>query len=209
VKDISHKLGEEESYRKLFQDNELIAMAANYNPREVKCIINRFTISHYLGKIEPTIFLIIQAFKNRWYEDLYKRLEDREYRNLVIKYAKKKPKARNDGIAAIKQAASKGDTTLPEYEKALSYIDETFWEFVDKSRTKKVPQTDDTYYNQIINVIKDWEVYKEKYRKSAEPIEDIKSVSNQMRQEQTQQQQQEVPLWENSAECPISKGTLQ
>lgn len=165
VDNISNMLGE--SDHELFQDRDLIAKAANNNPREVKRVINRYTISNYLDEIDATIFLIIQAFENRWYENLYKKLEDKDYLDLLLHIYDTDPTRRDALIKEKRNAIATKGLFVTDDEKALVGLGDEFWKFFD----------DPKYHDTILNIIKNWGQYKEKYTKSAEPTQDIKSVS--------------------------------
>ena len=54
-------------------------------------------------------------------------------------------------------------------------LDWSFWAFVQNPK----------YHGKIGDIIRNWEDYKEKYRQSDEPIEQIKSVQDKARTEQT------------------------
>ena len=153
----------QETNHELFTDTKLIAHAANYNPREVKRIINRYTISSYLDEINPTIFLIIQAFESRWYDNLYRHLDDRIYRDKIIGYIESLPPDIKLDIRTKRPPEIK-DRPLSEIERALVALDWSFWVFVQNRQ----------YHDKIGGIIRNWEDYKEKYSQSAEPIEEIK-----------------------------------
>ena len=59
-------------------------------------------------------------------------------------------------------------TPLSEGEKALFAINKSFWDFVDNTK----------YHDKILDIITYWHEYKEKYRRSAEPTEQIRSAQD-------------------------------
>ena len=153
----------DEKYSKIIKENEdLIAIASEANPREVKRFINNFIVSNEIFAVNPEVqpkqLLAIQALKVRWrnfYRDITAS-EDAEFRNAVEEIASLK---RSDRINRLKEIMSKQEdpkNTNRDFERRLIDIEPGLWNFLSKSK-------------EIIFSIKNWEIY----RRAAEAVKEI------------------------------------
>jgi hypothetical protein len=126
---IAEKL--DKKYSKLIRENQkLISIASEANPRELKRFINNFIVSNEIfslnEEIEPQQLLAVQALKVRWpnfYKELSSVYADGEFRRSVEKYASigYADRARELREMKSRQDVEKNDNR--ELEKRLLEID--------------------------------------------------------------------------------------
>jgi hypothetical protein len=154
-------------YRKIISDNkDLIAIASEANPREVKRFINNFIVSNEIFSVNPEVhpkqLLAIQALKVRW-RNFYREItaDDSEFRKAVEEIASMKRPDRRNKLREIKSRQDDPKNANREFEKRLIDIEPGLWGFLSNSK-------------EIIFSIKNWDIY----RRAAEAVKEIPHVES-------------------------------
>ena len=161
IKNISDKLVDQ--YKKIIGDDnnaELLSIALEKNPREIKRFINTFIISNEIYSKTPeetAELLLVRALKWRWPKVYNRFSHNKEFRDEIDKVAGYKESERSDYMAKDDPL---GESSFQEEIKELS-SDSDFWTFVSQAN--------------IIFKITDWE----KYRR-ATAVTDEKSHSTKL-----------------------------
>jgi predicted KAP-like P-loop ATPase len=141
-------------YSKIITDNkDLISIACEPNPRELKRFINSFIVSHEIfslnKEIQPRHLLAVQALKVRW-NKLYRNLtsNDVEFRKSLEKYASMNRDERIRQLNDMKLRQKDEGNVGQELEKRLVEIDDLdLWDFLRQA-------------GKIIFEIEKWEIYR-------------------------------------------------
>jgi hypothetical protein len=144
----------DERYSKIIKDNkDLIAIASEANPREVKRFINNFIVSNEIfsinSEVHPQQLLAIQALKVRWlnfYHEITSSGDD-EFRNALKEYADMNYRDRLLKLRELKSKQQDEKNANREFEKRLLDIEPELWKFLDNAK-------------EIIFEIKNWEIYR-------------------------------------------------
>jgi KAP family P-loop domain len=145
----------DERYSRLISNNkDLISIASEANPRELKRFINNFIVSNEIfssdERIQEQQLLAVQALKVRWpniYRELSSIYVDGEFRNSLEKYASMEYEDRIRELREVKSRQNDEKNVNREAEKRLLEIDYNLWEFLSQT-------------GNIIFKITDWEIYR-------------------------------------------------
>jgi hypothetical protein len=140
-------------YSKIITDNkDLVSIASEANPRELKRFINNFIVSNEIfslnEEIQPQQLLAVQALKVRWpkfYSDLTS--NDIEFRNSVETFASMKYEVRIRELREMKLRQDNEELVERELEKRVLEIAPDLWNFL-------------TQAGNIIFKIENWEIYR-------------------------------------------------
>jgi len=134
------------------ENKEIIAIAVQPNPRELKRFINNLIVSMEVygeilkeHKIDNKELLIIESLKWRWYDYYLDLISRKEIRDEMIKLVKLEKSLRNDEIKNLK----KREDNLNYTESRILNIDENLWGFLTSNNVK------DTFTK-----ITEWEIHR-------------------------------------------------
>ncbi len=136
--------GLDENNKRTVNDlKEIIAEAAEKNPRQIKRFINRFvTFVAANDSLNPTIFIVLEALRKKW-SNAYEEMTNSDFRRYLQNYIDMSENYRAEQIEGLKSRENDDKRPLNNIEMIIIKLDNEFWKFLTKYKVLyNIPEED-------------------------------------------------------------------